>query len=108
MNEGARGVHDPEATLVGNLEQPQIISPPIESENPLETNIRHTREPEYLERHGLRTPAQEFAHQNRHDPGPPRRGPGMPHEPRKKAYMYADHHFTDTVEVSIYLSSSKC
>ncbi len=62
MNEGARDANDPEATLVGNLE-PQIISPPIESDNPLETNVRHTREPDYLARH--RTPEQEFAQQVR-------------------------------------------
>lgn len=66
MHEGPRDTGDPEATLVGNME-PQIISPPIESENPLETNVRHTREPDYLasHMHGHRTPAQEFAHQVR-------------------------------------------
>jgi hypothetical protein len=57
-------LQDSEGTLVGDTE-PQIITPPVESDNPLRTNIYHTREhgfdPNMEHRRG--TPAPEYARQ---------------------------------------------
>ncbi|KXN83703.1 hypothetical protein AN958_00844 [Leucoagaricus sp. SymC.cos] len=94
MTEDQRAAHDSEPTLVGEVE-PQVITPPIESENPLRTNVYHTRQPDWdpNARHRWRTPAQEYAHENRH------RDFREPEEPRKKAYMYRDYHYSETVEV---------
>lgn len=63
MNEGSPTMHDPEATLIGETE-PQIISPPIECDNPLQRNVYHTRDPEFepnARHYRQRTPAQEYA-----------------------------------------------
>jgi hypothetical protein len=62
-HEGPPTVHDPEGTLVEETE-PQVITPPIESDNPLRSNVYHTRQPDYepnAKHHRRRTPAQEYA-----------------------------------------------
>lgn len=64
--EEPRNANDPEATLVGDP-GPQIIPGPIESDNPLQRNVYHTREPDYDPNHGhrRRTAAQEYANEVR-------------------------------------------
>ncbi|KAJ3573867.1 hypothetical protein NP233_g2136 [Leucocoprinus birnbaumii] len=94
MNEEPQRMHEPEAAFVGEME-PQVITPPVESENPLRTNIYHTRQPDYdpnARHRRQRTPAQEYAHESRH------RDPRGTEEPRKKAYMYRDFHHSETIE----------
>ncbi|KAF9452473.1 hypothetical protein P691DRAFT_221780 [Macrolepiota fuliginosa MF-IS2] len=104
MGEEPVNMNDPEATLVGNAE-PQIIPGPFESNNPLQTNMYHTREPGYDPnmKHGRRSLAQDNMRDDRHrDPGAPRGSHGIPSDPRKKTYMYKDYHYSETIEPRMF------
>lgn len=65
VEEEPLGVSDPVARLAENEEEPQIIPGPINSNNPLQTNVYHIHEPGYdpNRRHARRNPAQEYAHE---------------------------------------------